>query len=235
MEFPVKGTSRTTSSRQRDLPARLPRTAQALWQVAGSWGVGAAVGVGVALGSPVDAKYGVLLGWVVGTLVYLVWVWHLDRRLDSEATAEAAVREDPTRPVRDAILLVAAIVSLAAVIYTIADAAHSSGLGRVLRVALGVTSITASWFLVHTLFTTMYARLYYIDEDGGIDFNMEDPPVWTDFAYLAFTIGMTFQVSDTNLQTSAFRRLSLRQMFIAYLFGAVIIAITINLVAGLTQ
>jgi uncharacterized membrane protein len=236
MDSRVEQTSLKTSVPRKDLPLRrLPRTARAFWQVAGSWGVGIVIAVVVAVSTPVDAKYGVLLGWDLGAAVYVAWVWHLNRRLQSEATAEAAVREDPTRAVRDAILLVAAVVSLAAVIYTIADAAHSSGLGRVLRVALGATSIAASWFLVHTLFTTMYARLYYIDEDGGIDFNMDDPPVWTDFAYLAFTIGMTFQVSDTNLQTSAFRRLSLRQMFIAYLFGAVIIAITINLVAGLTQ
>jgi uncharacterized membrane protein len=81
----------------------------------------------------------------------------------------------------------------------------------------------------------MYARQYYTDEDGGIDFNSDEPPVWTDFAYVAFTIGMTFQVSDTDLQTPALRRLALRQMLISYLFGAVIIAITINLVAGLTN
>jgi uncharacterized membrane protein len=224
------------SRRQIDLPAeRLPRTAQALWQVTISGAVGIAVGAVVALGTPVNATYGVLLGWDVGTLVYLGWVWHLNRRLDSEATAEAAVREDPTRPVRDVILIVAAVASLAAVIYTIADAAHSSGLGRLLRVDLGLTSIAASWFLVHTIFTMMYARQYYIHEDGGIDFNTDEPPVWTDFAYVAFTVGMTFQISDTNLQTSALRRLALRQMFLAYMFGAVIIAITINLVAGLTQ
>jgi uncharacterized membrane protein len=197
--------------------------------------VGIAVAVVIAVATPVDAKYGVLLGWDIGAALYVVWVWHLNRRLDSEATAEAAVREDPTRVVRDVILLVAAVASLAAVIYTIADAAHSSGIGQLLRVALGIASIAASWFLIHTLFTTMYDRQYYIHQDGGIDFNMEDPPIWTDFAYLSFTIGMTFQVSDTNLETTALRRLALRQMFIAYLFGAVIIAITINLVAGLTQ
>jgi uncharacterized membrane protein len=197
--------------------------------------VGIAVAVVIAVATPVDAKYGVLLGWDIGAALYVVWVWHLNRRLDSEATAEAAVREDPTRVVRDVILLVAAVASLAAVIYTIADAAHSSGTGQLLRVALGIASIAASWFLIHTLFTTMYDRQYYIHQDGGIDFNMEDPPIWTDFAYLSFTIGMTFQVSDTNLETTALRRLALRQMFIAYLFGAVIIAITINLVAGLTQ
>jgi len=59
--------------------------------------------------------------------------------------------------------------------------------------------------------------------------------VWSDFAYLAFTIGMTFQVSDTDLQTSALRRIALRHMLVSYLFGAVIIAVTINLLAGLTH
>jgi uncharacterized membrane protein len=229
-------TDRQASRPFSDLPVhRLPRSAEGLWQVTAAGAVGTAVAVVVALGTAVDATYGVLLGWDVGTLVYLFWVWHLNRRLDNEATAEAAVREDPTRPVRDVILLVAAVASLAAVIYTIADAARSSGAGQALRVTLGVTSIATSWFLVHTLFTMMYARQYYIHEDGGIDFNTGDPPVWMDFAYVAFTVGMTFQISDTNLQTSALRRLTLRQMFVAYLFGSVIIAITINLMAGLTQ
>jgi uncharacterized membrane protein len=235
MDSRVEETARHPSGRA-DLPVhRHPRSARGLWQVAGSWTVGTVVAVVLAIATSVDAKYGVLLGWDVGALVYLLWVWHLSRHLDSEGTAAAAVREDPTRPVRDVILLVAAVASLAAVIYTIADAAHSDGAGRALRVALGVASIAISWFLVHTLFTMMYARQYYIDEDGGIDFNTDEPPVWTDFAYLSFTIGMTFQVSDTDLQTSALRRLALRQSLISYLFGAVIIAITINLVAGLSN
>jgi len=88
---------------------------------------------------------------------------------------------------------------------------------------------------VHTLFTTTYARAYFSADDGGIAFNMDRTPVWSDFAYLAFTVGMTFQVSDTDLQTSLLRRIALRHMLISYLFGAVIIAVTINLVAGLTK
>ncbi|MCW2531909.1 MAG: hypothetical protein JWP62_1479 [Blastococcus sp.] len=217
-----------------DLPVtRLPPAAWGLWQVAASGAVGTAAAVVIALATPVDATYGVLLGWDVGTLVYLLWVWQLNRGLDSEGTAEAAVREDPTRPVTDVILLVAAVASLAAVIYAVADAGHSSGAAQALKLTLGISSIANSWFLVHTLFAMRYAREYYVDEDGGIDFNTADPPVWTDFAYLSFTIGMTFQVSDTDLQTSELRRLALRQMLISYLFGAVIIAIAINLVAGL--
>jgi uncharacterized membrane protein len=83
------------------------------------------------------------------------------------------------------------------------------------------------------VFISHYARLYYSHPPGGIDFNQEAPPRYSDFAYLAFTIGMTFQVSDTDLQTAALRATALRQALLSYLLGAVILATTINLVAGL--
>jgi uncharacterized membrane protein len=79
----------------------------------------------------------------------------------------------------------------------------------------------------------MYARLYYGDTPGGIEFNEPDRPDYLDFAYLAFTIGMTFQVSDTNLTSKAVRRTALRHGLVSYLFGAVIIALVINIVAAL--
>jgi uncharacterized membrane protein len=185
--------------------------------------------------TPVQPADGILIGWDLAVVVYVVWVWTTSWRLDPEGTAAAAEREDPTRAVTDVILIVAAVASLAAVILTIADASKASGTAKVLLVVLGIGSIVCSWFLVHTLFTTRYAREYFSARDGGITFNMERKPVWSDFAYLAFTIGMTFQVSDTDLETSSLRRIALRHMLISYLFGAVIIAVTINLVAGLTK
>jgi uncharacterized membrane protein len=89
--------------------------------------------------------------------------------------------------------------------------------------------------MVHTIFTLRYARLYYVGRDGGIDFNQEQPPAYLDFAYFSFTVGMTFQVSDTDVQTPAVRRTVLRHALVSYLFGAVIVAGTINLIAGLTR
>jgi uncharacterized membrane protein len=83
------------------------------------------------------------------------------------------------------------------------------------------------------VFTSHYARLYYSHPAGGIDFNQAAPPRYSDFAYLAFTVGMTFQVSDTSLQTAAARAAVLRQALLSYLLGAVILATTINLLAGL--
>ena len=85
------------------------------------------------------------------------------------------------------------------------------------------------------MFTSRYARLYYTGPDGGIDFNQDAPPRYSDFAYLAFTIGMTFQVSDPDLQTADIRATALRQGLLFYLLGAVILATTINLVSGLLR
>jgi uncharacterized membrane protein len=83
------------------------------------------------------------------------------------------------------------------------------------------------------VFTLRYARTYYSEPTGGIDFNEEDPPTYLDFAYLALTIGMTFQVSDTNLTSKPIRRTALGHAMLSYLFGAVIVALVINVVASL--
>jgi uncharacterized membrane protein len=219
-----------------DLPVRrVEPTAKAWRQLSGAVVVGVLTGLVVGLATPVTAVYAVLLGYDVAVVTYLVWVWRASWRLNAEATAEAAVQEDPSRSATDLILLVASVASLAAVAFSIADAAHSHGAGKALRVVLGVSLVVFSWFLLHTLFTVKYARNYYAGRDGDIDFNMDGPPVWSDFAYLSFTIGMTFQVSDTDLHTTTLRRVALRHMLLSYLFGAVIIAVAINLVAGLTK
>jgi uncharacterized membrane protein len=209
--------------------------AHAAVRIALSAVVGTILGVVVALASPASAAYGVLTGWLVAVVVYLVWLWTSCWRLDAAATQQAAVREDPTRPVADALLLMAAAASLVAVVLVLADAQPLHGSAKALRIALAILTIVASWFLVHSLFTTKYARAYYQDDRRGIDFRAEEAPVWSDFAYTAFTVGMTFQISDTDLLTVRMRRLALCHMLLAYLFGAVIIAVTINTLAGITQ
>ena len=92
-----------------------------------------------------------------------------------------------------------------------------------------------SWIMVHTVFTLRYARSYYSNPRGGIDFNESDLPTYLDFAYLALTIGMTFQVSDTNLTSKSIRRIALAHAALSYLFGAVMVALVINVVASLLQ
>ncbi|MDR6438371.1 putative membrane protein [Paenarthrobacter nicotinovorans] len=98
-----------------------------------------------------------------------------------------------------------------------------------------------SWMLVQTLFTLRYAELYYSRDAhaggsvGGISFNQDRPPQYTDFAYLATSLGMTYQVSDTNLGNHSIRLEALKHSLLSYLFGTVILAVTINLVIGLAQ
>ncbi len=102
-----------------------------------------------------------------------------------------------------------------------------------MRAALGTGSVLLSWCLIHTVFAARYARLYYTGSYGGIDFPGDKHPDYADFGYFAFTVGMTYQVSDTNVTDRKMRRTTLRHALLSYLFGAVIIATTINLVAGL--
>jgi uncharacterized membrane protein len=159
-------------------------------------------------------------------------VWLTIWRQDAERTGRLADREDPTRAVADLVLLSAALVSLVAVGFVLGRASNSRGSEQGLLNALGIASVVLSWGVVHTVFTLRYASLYYKGPDGGVDFNQSESPSYRDFAYLAFTIGMTFQVSDTDLTVSDIRSTALRHALLSYLFGTGILATTINLVAN---
>jgi len=175
-------------------------------------------------------------GWDAAALVYLVWVWWQVGTANADRTAALAVREDASAAVSDVVLLLASVASLAGVgDIILLGSASGDPVSRGPAIALALTSVVLSWAVVHTTFMLRYAWLYYVDADGGINFNQQEPPRYLDFAYLAFTIGMTFQVSDTNLETSTIRATALRHALLSYLFGAVIIAVTINLVAGLSK
>ncbi|HTA32817.1 MAG TPA: DUF1345 domain-containing protein [Solirubrobacteraceae bacterium] len=176
-----------------------------------------------------------LSGWDVGALVLLIWIWRSLWSLDATATANQARRENPRRAAADSLLLGASVASLIAVGLVLVRAGNSSGVTKGLLVGLTVASVVLAWSVVHTVFTLRYAKLYYEGKPGGVNFNEEHEPCYTDFAYLALTVGMTFQVSDTNLQTKTIRRTALRHALLSYMFGALIIATTINLIAGLSK
>jgi len=152
--------------------------------------------------------------------------------MDAPTTQAHATADDPGRASSDVIVLVA-VASLAAVGVVLVKASSATGLTQGLLAGLGVLSVALSWFAVHTLFMLRYAMLYYLDPVGGIDFNQDEKPVYTDFAYLAFTLGMTFQVSDTDLKTHTIRATALRHGLLSYLFGAVILATTVNFLVSI--
>jgi uncharacterized membrane protein len=192
---------------------------------------GIVVGIGAAFFTVAQAA--ALIGWDVAAAVFLVALWLTIGHLDPPATQRRATRLDPSRGVADSIVLSAGVAILAAVALALVRAGDAHGGTKAYLLAIGLVSVVFSWFAVHSIFTLTYARLYYGDEVGGIEFNEDDGPDYLDFAYLAFTIGMTFQVSDTNLTAKAVRRTALRHALVSYLFGAVIIAIVINIVASL--
>ncbi|HEY1842164.1 MAG TPA: DUF1345 domain-containing protein [Mycobacterium sp.] len=196
--------------------------------------VSVALGVVVALvvGNTAGWRFA-LVGWVTGAALYVVWTHRMLSGMDAEQTCKWVTREDPTRWVADAIVLTASIASLGGVGYVVAAGSRLSGAGAFEAAIVGVLTVGASWFAVHTLFTVHYARLYYSDEPGGINFHDPNPPRFRDFAYLAYTVGMTFQVSDTEICLSSIRATVLRHALLSYLLGAVVLAVTINLIAGL--
>ncbi|MDP9094846.1 MAG: DUF1345 domain-containing protein [Actinomycetota bacterium] len=177
--------------------------------------------------------YAPMAGWDVAALVFVLWVSLTALRMGTNDTARHATRENPGRAASDLIVLLAAIASLAAVGVVLSRANSAKGSAQDLLAGFAVASVILSWFALHILFTLRYAQLYYSGSEAGVDFNQKTRPRYVEFAYLAFTIGMTFQVSDTDLTTPAVRSTALRHALVSYLFGAVILASAINLVVGL--
>ena len=112
--------------------------------------------------------------------------------------------------------------------------------GRGLHEAISIISLASSWFLLHTIFTLHYARLFYADDPSGnkpqaagLNFPEEEKPDYLDFAYFSFVIGMTFQVSDVEITRRLLRKLVLAHSLISFVFNTVIVALTISVLSGL--
>ncbi|MBB5633993.1 putative membrane protein [Cryobacterium mesophilum] len=178
-------------------------------------------------------SYSVIAGWIAAAVTYTSWVWIRVGRMGAEETRVHATREDPSKGFADVLLVIASLCSLVIVVFVLIASASLGGAGRAALAGLAIASVALSWVLIHTLFMLRYAFLYYDGTRGGVDFNQKEPPDYGDFAYLAFTIGMTYQVSDTSLGGRDFRVTALRHALLSYLFGAVILATVINFVAGL--
>jgi uncharacterized membrane protein len=197
---------------------------------------GVAVVVGVAL-SPVSPwQVAVLAGWSAGAATFVGSVLKRVWPMSGSETAEHATVEDESRALADGVILSAAVASLAAIGLALVKASKAEGLGKAAIIGVAVLAVVAAWLSVHTVYALRYAHLYFV-EGGGVVFNTEDdpPPVpdYHDFAYLALTVGMTFQVSDTNISSRAIRRTITRHALVSYLLGAVVVAMAINVVSGL--
>jgi uncharacterized membrane protein len=174
------------------------------------------------------------LSWAVAASVFLVWVWLSVRRSDAGRTAELATAEDPSRFAADVVLVASSGASLVGVAMALLEAGAQSGATKDVTIAVAGVCLVVSWTTVNVVYMLRYASLYYGDTPGGIEFDARDvAPTYADFAYLAFTVGMTYQVSDTQLSARTIRSTALRHALLSFVFVTSVVAMTINIVAQL--
>ncbi len=191
--------------------------------------------VGVALAWFVPWQLAVLAGWDVVAVLVLLRVWSRVSRFSPDETKEFATREDDSRVSAEFLLVAASVASLAGAAFGLLKAHESGPTLEAVLTAASVLTVALSWAVVHTVFALRYAHEYYTPTvPGAIDFKSGDyEPDYGDFAYVAFTVGMTFQVSDTDIGSRLIRRTVLRHALLSYLFGAIIVALMVNVIATL--
>ncbi len=201
--------------------------------------IGAVVAVGLCAVAP--WQLAALAGWDCAAVVFLAAVWPLVLRASADETRRMATRQDDTRTVGVLLLLGVCIASVVGGGFALHLAGQRGGAMRSLLIVMAAGTVVLSWLVLNTVYALRYADLYYSSPtEGGVDFVEGTAPGdrgadYRDFAYLAFTVGMTYQVSDTTLRNRAFRRTVLRHALLGYLFGVVIVAGAINLIAGLMR
>ena len=178
----------------------------------------------------------VVAGWDAAALTFLVTIWPVILGADGPHAAQLAMREDETRGTAAVLLVGASVASLLGVGFALGLAGRASGPPRVLLISVAVLTVVLSWTVVNTVYTLRYADLHFRSREAGIAFGDPDgqePPTYRDFAYVAFTIGMCYQVSDTTVGDPRIRGTVLSHAFLSYVFGVVIVAGSVNLIAGL--
>lgn len=197
-------------------------------------GLGVGLAVGLLIPVPVtEAVVRLLVGFIAGALVFLVPLLVTILRVDGPRTEAYVDGLDATVSETDVVGLTAALGGLAGVGVMLLTPAAAPD--RLFEALLAIGAVVCGWLLLHTMYTLRYARHWYNAQPGCVDFDADAPPRFSDFAYLSFTLGMTYQVSDTDLKTPEIRRIVLFHTLQSYVFGTGVIAVTINLIAGLVR
>lgn len=182
-----------------------------------------------------------LYTWITFAAVNLISSWAVIFSFHPAEVKKAAKEEDSSRSVIFLLVVAAAFISLFAIILLLHSVPQARGLN--IHILLSFSSVFCSWFLVHTIFTLRYAHLFYqgLDKEDlvvgsallPLNFPNEPAPDYIDFAYFSFVIGMTFQVSDVNINDRRIRRLALLHGLLAFIYNTIIVAFTINIVSGI--
>ncbi|MGW6123050.1 DUF1345 domain-containing protein [Nocardia sp. NPDC055165] len=200
----------------------------AVTRLVGSAVIGVIVGLAVGVGH--EAPLGILSGIASAATVFVIAGWFVLWPMSPGETERVARRED-FQPFIEELSVVAAALSGLVGIVVVLVLRHSNASNIAAAVALG--GVFMAWASVHLMYAARYAYIYYQQPRGGIDFNITAQPDYRDFFYFSYNLGMTYQVSDTNVSDEKIRAIALRHCLLSYIFGTVILATTINLVAGL--
>jgi uncharacterized membrane protein len=196
-----------------------------------------AVGVAVYFFLPVSwtVLSRVLVCWNCGVALFLallaVWMTHLT----AEQICTRYIEEDESAPFILGVVIVAALLSLVAIVEPLATMKQVSGSERAAHFALAAVTLVNSWILVPTMFTTHYADMFYSanEDNRPLHFPETPMPVFWDFAYFSFTIAAACQTADVATLNADVRRVVIGHTLISFLFNASILGFAINVTAGL--
>ena len=174
--------------------------------------------------------------WNVFSVSYITTNWIIFFIRPVADIEKLANKEDGSR----IFVLISVLVSSFASMFTVLLLMLSAGKLETGNIILSISGMITSWVLVHTIFTFHYAHLYYSKVKGnptvsGLDFPSEKKPDYIDFAYFSFVIGMTFQVSDVQVNNHLIRRTVLAHSLLAFVLNTFVVALTINFIAGLSK
>jgi uncharacterized membrane protein len=187
--------------------------------------------LGIALGCGFEVPRSILLAFDIAAMAFLAMAAWMFSHSDKTSMKARAGSEDNGRWG----FLFSSIAVSAVVLIALGAELQASGKGDVLEIVLAATSLVLSWLFMNTMFALHYAHGFYAEREqkrNGLMFpNTREPDYW-DFAYFAMVLGMTFQVSDVQITDSHLRRLALMHSVIAFFFNVVIVALSVNLIAG---
>ncbi|MET0543071.1 MAG: DUF1345 domain-containing protein [Variovorax sp.] len=200
---------------------------------------GAAIGLAVGLVPwPIGGMARGLAGWVAGVVVYLALAWWLAHTFDAHQTRERAQSMDQPDLLIFGSMLTAVVVSVAAVAMLLQEVQQLAGPSRAFHISLAMVALAGSWLVIHTIYAFHYAHRYYqqemarAEDDHGLDFPGTDPPDYADFMYYSLVVGMTSQVSDVQIKSPLMRRITLVHGVLSFGFNMLVLALSINVVAG---
>jgi uncharacterized membrane protein len=177
------------------------------------------------------------IGWDGGIVLYLALLLLMALRATPETMHRRAQLEDATRWAFLGLMATTAWFAMFALLGILHDARGAEGRYSVVLTLFAAATIVLSWLFAHTAFAIHYAHDYYTDQARkkaqGLLFpgDERDPDYW-DFLYFSFVVGMTCQVSDVQVATRPWRRLVLAHGVLSFLFNTVVLALSINLLAG---